>query len=429
MNTWQDARGIVGTMIAASLGLGLGLGLGLAQPAVACEEPEWVRQLATTDIVEAAAVTAGDEGSVYVAGSISGAFNRNSTRDNDDAWIAKYSAAGAPIWRRRIGTAAFDGAAGVASDRKGAVYIVGSTQGPLGGQFQGGFDAWVAKYSADGDLQWKRQLGTSGLEIAWGAAADGNGNVYLAGWTTGSLDGPFRGGDSDAWVAKYSPAGALLWVQQLGTDDSEQATAVSVDDSGNKVFVAGSVASPTGTDGGDAWVAKYSAAGRQLWQRRLGTPVLDTAQGVAAASDGSVYVSGNTLGKLGGRHWGDFDAWVAKYSAAGTLVWRRQLGTPSTDGANAVATDAEGNVYVSGSTGGALVGNSSGADDAWIAKFARDGTLHWKRQLGSADNDNALGIATDGAGHVYVSGTTMGSLGGPVRGIIDAWVAKYSTNR
>lgn len=120
---------------------------------------------------------------------------------------------------------------------------------------------------------------------------------------------------------------------------------------------------------------------------------------------------------------------MAKYSATGTLVWRRQLGTPSTDGANAVATDAEGNVYVSGSTGGALVGNSSGADDAWIAKFARDGTLRWKRQLGSADNDNALGIATDGAGHVYVSGTTMGSLGGPARGIIDAWLAKYSTNR
>ncbi|MFO1120460.1 MAG: SBBP repeat-containing protein [Rhodospirillales bacterium] len=300
MTTWQGVRGIVGTMIAASLGL--------AQPAVACE-PQWVHQLGAADVAEASAVAVGDQGSVYVAGSITGPLDGSGASTNDDAWIAKYSAAGAPLWKRRLGSAALDSAAGVTSDRKDAVYMAGSTQGSLGGRFQGGIDAWVAKYSAGGDLRWKQQLGSSGLDVAWGAAADGDGNVYIAGWTSGSLGAQFQGGESDAWVAKYSPAGVLLWLQQPGTTDSERAEAVSTDRSGN-VFIAGSTVSSTSADGGDAWVAKYSAAGRLLWKHTLGTPVLDSAQGVAAADDGSVYVAGNTFGKIGGQRRGDFDAWV-----------------------------------------------------------------------------------------------------------------------
>lgn len=424
MKTWQGARGIVGAVIAAAVALGL------AQPAAACDEPLWVRQLGATDIAEASAVATGEQGSVYVAGSITGALDRDRTGNNDDAWIAKYSAAGALIWNSRIGTAALDSAAGVASDRKGAVYMAGSTQGALGGPFRGGFDAWVAKYSAAGELRWKRQLGTPGLDIAWGTAVDGDSNVYVAGWTSGALGGPFQGGDSDAWVAKYSSAGALLWLRQWGTPDSERAVTVSADDSGN-VFVAGSTANPTSADGGDAWIAKYSAAGRLLWNRRLDTAVFDSALGVAAVNDGSgsVYVAGETLGSLAGPHRGDFDAWVAKYGATGALLWKRQLGTAWTDAAHAVAADANGNVYLSGSTAGALGGPSQGFNDAWLAKYGRNGKLRWKRQLGSADDDNALGIATDGEGHVYLGGTTMGSLGGPARGVINAWVAKYSTSR
>lgn len=194
MTTWQCVRGIVGTMIAASFEL--------AQPAAACE-PQWVRQLGASDVAEASAVAVGDQGSVYVAGSVTGPLDGSGASTNDDAWIAKYSAAGAPLWKRRLGSAALDSAAGVASDRKGAVYMAGSTQGSLGGAFQGGFDAWVAKYSASGELRWKRQLGSSDDDNALGVATDGEGHVYLGGTTMGSLGGPVRG-VIDAWVAKYS---------------------------------------------------------------------------------------------------------------------------------------------------------------------------------------------------------------------------------
>jgi hypothetical protein len=49
----------------------------------------------------------------------------------------------------------------------------------------------------------------------------------------------------------------------------------------------------------------------------------------------------------------------------------------------------------------------------------------WVRQLGTKDYDVASGVATDAAGNVYLTGNTEGSLGGPNRGEADAWVAKY----
>ncbi|MGH7485296.1 MAG: SBBP repeat-containing protein, partial [bacterium] len=60
------------------------------------------------------------------------------------------------------------------------------------------------------------QLGTSAAESSRGVSADGLGNVYISGSTTGSLGGPFAG-IIDAFVSKYDAAGALQWTRQLGT--------------------------------------------------------------------------------------------------------------------------------------------------------------------------------------------------------------------
>jgi hypothetical protein len=194
------------------------------------------------------------------------------------------------------------------------VYISGVSDGSLGGGNRGGIDAFVAKYSTAGRLHWTRQLGTSALDFSYGVATDDDGNVYISGWTDGSLGGVNRG-DSDAFVAKYS------------------------------------------------------AAGRLRWTRQLGTSALDLSWGVATDGDGNVYLSGDTLGSLGGANQGEADAWVAKYSAAGALRWTRQLGTSDIDFSRGVATDDDGKVYISGYTFGSLGGANQGGGDAWVAKY------------------------------------------------------------
>ena len=126
--------------------------------------------------------------------------------------VAKYSSAGDPLWVRQLGTTEYDSVGGVATDTNNNVLITGWTTGPLGGPHHGRYtDVFVSKYNAAGEPQWTRQLGKR-LEDDLGraVAADVDGNVVVSGYTSGSLGGPNRG-SNDAFVAKYSAAGDLLW--------------------------------------------------------------------------------------------------------------------------------------------------------------------------------------------------------------------------
>ena len=108
-------------------------------------------------------------------------------------------------WTRQLGTSERDCSFGVAADPLGNVFISGFTWGSLGGPNAGDVDAFVSKYDSSGSLLWTRQLGTSSYDRSrGGVAADPLGNVFISGWTSGSLGGP-SAGDRDAFVSKYDP--------------------------------------------------------------------------------------------------------------------------------------------------------------------------------------------------------------------------------
>jgi len=156
------------------------------------------------------------------------------------------------------------------------------------------------------------------------------------------------------------------------------------------------------------------------WTRQLGTSGNDQSLGVSADSLGNVYISGPTTGNLGGTSAGDFDAFVSKYDASGTLLWTEQLGTSSFDLSFGVSADSLGNVYISGWTGGDLGGTNAGDFDAFVSKYDASGTLLWTEQLGTSSNDRSNGVSADSLGNVYISGWTRGDLGGTNAGGSDA---------
>ena len=385
-----------------------------------------IRQLGTASDDDAAGVAADGAGNTYVGGSTGGSLGGPSA-GLSDGWLAKYAPDGALLWTRQLGTPENDWAFDVAADGAGNAYLAGSTRGSLGGPLAGTgvSDAWVAKYAPDGTLLWTRQLGTAATDIAAEVAPDGTGNAYVVGLTQGSLGGP-AAGSMDGWVAKYGPDGALLWTRQLGTASTDVAQGLAVDGSGNAYvggLTGGSLGGPS-AGSNDAWVAKYAPDGVLVWTRQFGTAAHDAATGVGADASGNVYIVGDTQGSLGGPSTGSDDAWVAKYAADGALLWTRQLGTAATDLAGDVAADASGNAYIAGYTDGSLGGPSAGGSDAWMAKYAADGALLWTRQLGTAATDTASDIDADASGNAIIVGYTDGSLGGPSAGGSDAWVLR-----
>ncbi|HVE87489.1 MAG TPA: SBBP repeat-containing protein, partial [Myxococcales bacterium] len=210
------------------------------------------------------------------------------------------------------------------------------------------------------------QLGTAGQDNAFGVAADGSGNVYIAGWTDGVFPGVAAEGYIDLFVVKLDGGGAQQWIQQYGTTKNDYARGVALDGSGN-LYVAGYTTGTfpgfTNPGGAELLVIGLDGSGGMRWAQQLGAGDETVANGVATDSNGNVLVAGETFGSLPGfTSTGIVDLFVIKYDGGGARQWIQQMGAGgSLDSthANGVATDGSGNVYVAGYTSGSFNGSSN----------------------------------------------------------------------
>ncbi|RYZ42350.1 MAG: hypothetical protein EOO71_08370 [Myxococcaceae bacterium] len=206
------------------------------------------------------------------------------------------------------------------------------------------------------------------------------------------------------------------WVRQLGAHRDEQANAVAV--SGTGVYVAGQTTSRLGADpqagGQDAFLARYDTDGNLQWVRQLGTAQMDRATAVATDADGNAYVAGTTFGGLDFyTNAGGIDFFIAKYDADGNRLWLRQNGTQMDDFATGLAIGADDTLYFAGYTGGSFAnGGNANNYDIVVALYDTGGNPYWLQQYGTPTGDMARGIAVTPTHEVYVVGNTHGSLDG-----------------
>ena len=146
---------------------------------------------------------------------------------------------------------------------------------------------------------------------------------------------------------------------------------------------------------------------------QIGTPGVDVSYGSATDSEGNVYLTGTTSGALVGNSRGGFDAWVAKYNRQGQELWRLQFGSPGGDRSFGIEVDNEDNVYLTGQTDGDLFNErNSPESDAWLAKInGANGQFIWGRQYGSdttgGNSNGSFDLAVDEEGSVYASGLSI----------------------
>ena len=388
---------------------------------------------------QAYSVATDTSGNVYVAGYTSGGLDGNPVTGVNDCFVSKYDSSGVRRYTRQLGvpgqmTRAFS----VATDTNGNVYAAGFTNGGLDGNtLTGTEDFFVTKYDNSGVKQYTRQLGVPGkVTAAESVATDTSGNVYVAGYTNGGLDGNTVAGSWDFFVTKYDSSGAKQYTRQLGVPGKvTQGYSAATDTSGN-VYVAGYTQG--GLDGNtltgsiDFFVTKYDSGGVRQYTHQLGVPGMVTeAKSVATDASGNVYVAGYTDGGLDGNTvTGFWDFFVTQYDSSGMKQYTRQLGVPGqTTHAYSVATDSNSNVYVAGYTDGGLDGNTvAGIYDFFVTKYDSSGAKQYTNQLGvPGKTTQAYSVATDTSGNVYVAGYTDGGLGGnTLAGTEDFFLAKYN---
>ena len=109
---------------------------------------------------------------------------------------------------KQLGTTVQDNATSITSDSSGNVYVTGYTQGSLDGNTSaGGGDLFVLKYNSSGTKQWTKQLGTSASDSGKSITSDSSGNLYVTGSTRGGLDGNTNAGSYDIFIVKYDTNG------------------------------------------------------------------------------------------------------------------------------------------------------------------------------------------------------------------------------
>lgn len=284
-----------------------------------------------------------------------------------DAFLAKYDTDGNRTWGQLLGGAGDEAAYGVASNGDNAVYVVGTTNSPVMDNLvgAGGNDAFIARFDAAGNRLWTRLLGGSGDEVARHVAIGSGGDVFVAGSTTSSvLDNQAGAGGSDTFLVKYDNLGNRVWTRLLGGAGDEVVRDLKIDGSGN-IYIIGSTTSSvldnqTAAGGSDAFLAKYDANGNRVWARVFGGAGDDGALGLTIDGAGNAYIGGYSYsyrldGWLNTTSYGNdnvtADAFLAKYDSGGNLAWSRLLGSYSNNFGVGLSMETNGAVTLAGLTG------------------------------------------------------------------------------
>ncbi len=353
-----------------------------------------------------AAIAVDGAGNVYVTGEqcISPACDELGcySCDSDYATI-KYDPSGNQLWLADYkfvpGNGAADGAAAIALDGSGHVFVTGASADMDGLQHYA-----TMKYNADGTVAWvaRYEGAGAGTDVADAIALDPSGNVLVTGGSTGSGTG------LDYATVKYSATGTQLWVSRYDGPASADdfATALGVDGSGN-VYVTGF--SGGVNTGNDYATLKYDAGGTQLWVDRYDGPASQDDRAMALAVDpasGSVYVTGASTG-----NGSSYDYATLRYGADGSRLWTDRYDGPGHgwDSPSAMVLDmSTGRVTV---TGGSK-GNGTGLDYATI-QYDLSGAQIWlSRYDRSGGDDVAVGLGADGSGNICVTGTSLDGVTG-----------------
>ena len=321
-------------------------------------------------------------------------------------------------WARQFGTPWAEGANYVTTDTSGNLYVVGSTKGRFPGQerFGGAGDSFLRKFDPAGIELWTRQFGSIGEDRALGVAVDSQGNIIVTGEAGEDVPGKASvGGQTGAYVRKFSPSGDGLWSRHLGVKQPSRATSVGIDRLGN-IFIVGNIQgnltgqASLGND--DAFLRAYNSDGEELWSRQFGTEGGDFATSVAIGALGEVYVVGWNRTKvqpIGSLEQVLMTPFVRKYNGEGLELWSRQVAVDGFARATGAAVDAQGGLYVVGWISGSLPGEHQvGQTDGFVRKYTADGTKAWDSQFGTDREDRALGVGLDRLGNTYVAGWTKG---------------------
>lgn len=274
-------------------------------------------------------------------------------------------------------------------------------------------------------------LQTSSLQTGGPAVFDSAGNsYYLSGPVTAGAAqtqpgggvcnlaagflGPIPEPCSDAYAAKVDPKGNVVFGTLLGGPTADTGSALAVNAVGN-VFLTGSTngqfpttleAAIANSSTSKVFAARLSAGGSKFLYSTYLPDIAATSSAITVDAGDNAYIAGKTS---------TGHAYIVKLSADGsTVIYNVVLAGTGVDAATAIAVDAAGNAIVAGETtssdfpvtANALQPHLAGTENIFLARIDPTGKVMTATYLGGSGADTPSAVALDGAGNIYLAGST-----------------------
>jgi hypothetical protein len=409
----------------------------------------WAKSVACTGVSQASDIVVDAANNIYISGYFSGVADLDPSSSTFSitgsgsyaSFVAKYDANGNFIWGKMFSGSSLVYTLSLKLDNSNNVYLGGSYIGtadfdPGAATYNltsvGDYDGFIVKLDYTGNLIWAKTIGGTNTDFLRSIALDANGNAYAIGYFMGTCDfdpSPTvtanltavttANYNQDAFLVKLDANGDFVYVKQLGSNDYDEASCITVD-AANNIYVGGYFAGTSDFDpsaavynlssnGGaagaeDIFIAKYRSNGNFVWAKAIGSAEADYVYSLKVQKNG-VYFSGsigatldanpnsgvNNLNAPGLNTNGD--AYVIKWDTLGNYVWAKAFGSSSFDFTKDVAVDTSNNVFITGTFSstcdlsgvgmGAYTFSSAGQGDGFIIKLSPPTTTWYL----DADND------------------------------------------
>ena len=396
------------------------------------------------------------DGGYIIGGTTESSQNGDVTGTNkggEDCWVVKLDATGNISWNKVFGGNGFDQLKKIQQTADGGYIFCAtsgsSANGDVTATSKGGFDLWVVKLNASGNITWNVLLGGNQFELAGSIEQTADNGYILGGYSSSSANGDVtevNKGLADYWVVKLNSTGVVQWNKLLGGTGEDQLNSVKPTSDGGYIATGYTASSAsgnvTGTINGifDFWVIKINSTGTPVWNKSIGGSQEQIAYSIQATQDGGYIVAGestsNASGNITGTNNGLYDYLVVKLDASGNITWNKLLGGSGVESAKSIQQTQDGGYVVVGHSSSSASGNvtqiNAGFEDVWVVKLNPAGTITWSKLYGGSQSDFATSVALTTDGGYIITGFTNSSASGSVIGTnhggFDVWVLRLDGN-
>lgn len=396
-----------------------------------------------------------NSGNIISTGYISGqtTFNTNpsivlnsNSNGNPDIYVSKSTASGQIIWAVKAGGSGSDRALSVNSDALGNIFITGfyygaATFGSITlNSVSGSQDGFIAKLDANGTFLWAKSFGGNLAEWGNAIAIDELGNPIITGQFQGtsnfsgsnltSMMNPNTSFSSfDVFVAKYSSAGNLIWVNKGSAKYDDRGLDI-ITDLQNNIYVCGQFSDTIQFQSthnnqimNATFIIKYNSSGNEQWFKKA-SGVFSIPYSMIMDNNNKIYITGDFQGTFTyfGTSGNSFingtynnKAFLMKIDNNGNFIWGKSESSTNYVSSKRVALDAQQDPYIFGEFGctmneysdayGPGVFNSIGFGDLFITKYNNTGTRQWFKHYGGPRNDKAHGLLVAGINEPIMAGS------------------------